>query len=241
MKKLSIISVILFNLAVVQQSTAQIVKGSIPFAASLNLIRSNYDNKSFMSSATHTVSYYSVSPSVGYFIVDNLAIGLGFSYNYSRSYSENINLDPSPYVTSSKSTEIRQSLQIAPCIHYYIHLSDKAYFSINGSAGYTLPISYHNKTENTSGGITTSIENNDVKFYSINGSVAPGVLFFLNDRFAIQGSIGSLYYSYNHSQDDKVSYDNYSNDSGAGLNLNLSSISLGAQYFFVRKQSKTDK
>lgn len=233
MKNLLIICTIFLHFAFGQNLTAQILKGSIPLSGSLSLRNNDYSAQDTLQSGIGRNSYYSISPSIGYFIADNFTIGLGISYSHDKSYSENKYIYSGDYINN---TTIQENLQFTPHLHYYIRLSDKSYFSVNGSFGYSIPLSYINKTEIYFGTNLTTTENKKVSSYSIQASVAPGILYFLNDKFALQGSFGSLYYNYYHSQNNNVSYSNYKGTATSGLNLNLSAFGLGIQYFLVKNK-----
>ena len=226
--------IILLSFLFFSKANAQILKGSIPLAGSVSFNNNSNSWKDTLQSLTTNNLTYSVAPTIGYFITNNLAVGLGISYSYSKSLWE----EHDGASNSIKKITISDNLQFAPYLSYYIHLSDKAYVSINGSVGYTMPLSYDNKTEYYSTTGTTVTENKKVNSYSINANLAPGVLYFINNKFALKGSIGSLYYNYYHSQNNNVSYSNYQNSTTSGLNFNLSGVSLGVQYFLVRKKSE---
>lgn len=169
---------------------AQILKGSIAASASLSFysqhrIDPRYTNVTYKSYTTN----YSINPTLGYFLADNLVLGLGTTYTYSKS---NEIQDYDTVATSDKINS--QYLQVASYLGYYIKLSDKAYFSLTGSVGYRFTLFYRRTS-------TLLEEDKEDKSYEIKANLTPGILYFINEKFALQATVGSLYYTYTREKD----------------------------------------
>ena len=221
-------------LIIVSHSNAQILKGSMLMVGSGSYAGNNYSIKDSSTTTLNKSANYSFSPGIGYFIKDNLAVGMEIGYGYNKTTYETNNL---PAVTpfTNKNTTITQSLQFAPYASCHFMLSPKAFIFIKARVAYGMPLSYDSKNEYYSGMDYSTDDNKKVKINTLNAQLVPGILFFLNNRFALQANFGSLYYNSMRIIDKSVSYDNYNNTTSSGLNLNLSSVYVGVQYFLVRK------
>jgi outer membrane immunogenic protein len=226
------IAILIFALFIFHNSHAQIVKGSVPIAGSISYNSNSYSTSDSLNTSDFKNSDFGISPEIGYFVANNFAIGASIKYYYDKSSIE----DASIYTdfSDTKTTTIH-SLQFSPFAARYFKVSEKFYFSLTATFGYGMPLSNVVKSVEHSPAATTITENKGLYYYSINADLAPGLLFFINEKFAIQASMGSLYYNYEHRQNNDVSYSNYSKDTGFGLNLSMASISLGVQYLLVKK------
>jgi hypothetical protein len=218
MKKLSFSILLLF---ICQHVNAQILKGSVPASISLSFFSQHkvdpmYTNLTYRSSTNN----YSINPKLGDFIADNVVLGLGAMYTYSNSKNTQES-DTTSYTNQTTS----HRLQFAPYLGYYIQLSDKFYFSITGSMGYQFTLAYHRTGTNLA-------DDKEDKSYELRAALMPGITYFIHKKFALQASVGSIYYAYTHGKDFTNSY---SDTNEGGLNFNLSTISLGVQYFLVKK------
>jgi outer membrane protein len=152
--------ILLTKLSVVaQKSTEGFVKGS------------NFISGQFAFSSTSTGEFKTtsidLSPSFGYFISNNLSIGLQVGVTNSQSSFSGTNLTKVNGFTGGVYAR------------YYTNPTSK--FSVFGSAGLNF-----GSTNN----ITDSLKTTN---YSI--GFAPGISYFLSDHFAIETTIGSLGFS----------------------------------------------
>ncbi len=170
--------------------------GSIGFdftSADANINTSNFSNNN----ANQT---YSFSPSVGYYLDRNIAIGLQFGYSYALKNTLYITNTSNINNTSTLTTTSKVE-SIAPLLRYTIPINDKFGFIINT----TLPYSYTENTFTYPNNVlmaTTStgniiIPNGDKNTSSSLGlSVNPGLQWFIKENLAILFSFGALSYNY---------------------------------------------
>ena len=167
---------------------------------------------------------------MGYFVADNLAIGLSFGY---QSFSNG----GDPYGTSSPGTNRAEldpntTIRVGPYVQYYKMLSDQ--FGILG----TLSGGYQNSKE-----LRYSSNNSNALVQERKGSgyyagLTPGVIFFPIPKFGLSASIGSLGYnrlSYDYPTNAGNKPDGYeSTTSEFGLGFGLNKLLFGGTYYFGR-------
>ncbi|HNP97052.1 MAG TPA: autotransporter domain-containing protein [Cyclobacteriaceae bacterium] len=170
MKKL-IISIFLTSLSITF-AFAQFNKGNILVGGTTGLSGSFTTSKTKNGSSTTTngkFSSFSIQPQAGYFVMDNLAVGLGLSFATS-SFKDDGSSD------KSSSTGIG----LTPFVRYYF---DK--FFAQGAFGFG-----SNKSKNTFNNTTTESTQN-----TTNWSISGGYVIFLNDAIALEPQIGYSYFS----------------------------------------------
>lgn len=166
MKKL----VIVLALALISSGAfAQFNKGRYLVGGSLGF--QAYSNKAKAASTTTTSSHstdFSLAPSAGYFIIDNLAVGA--SLNLGAGSDKGTGTNP------GKSTST--SIGLSPFVRYY--LSQGIFFQGQIGVG-------SEKTKDTPSGSSTSTT---TKYNTSNWSLAAGYAYFLNDYVAVEPLIG---------------------------------------------------
>ncbi|RTY89661.1 outer membrane beta-barrel protein [Flavobacterium sp. GT3R68] len=148
---------------------------------------------------------YTVSPKLGFFVSDNIAIGAKIGFTGTKTE------DASPLVEDIKTSE----LSLGAFGRYYTTpASDFSFFAELG-ANFT----------------NSKIEENgapDDKETGFNIAFAPGVSYFISNNFALEASIGVL--SYDTNKPDNGG--NPDSTDTVNFGLNLSDISLGLVYKF---------
>jgi hypothetical protein len=147
---------------------------------------------------------YSINPNYGYFIRENLAVGVGlnlYGAKFSNSYS---------FYDYGGDVFIKK--------YYKIDNNNSFFFSLNYAIGYS-----HLEKRNST---YDNINNKVYYIYSnqneLKTSIIPSFTFFPTKKLALSLNIGSLMYQY--TIDTKTSE----------INLNLNSIGFGLNYFFRR-------
>ena len=227
MKTIQFLFAVLFISA---SAVAQIQKGSnfLHGGISGQYNRNETTNNITNLSNENTYSYWYINIGYGHYVSNRFALGInaGFSmsesdYSYSNlggneSKSEGTLYSVSPFVRNSKS------------------ISDKLYCFIQLNVGYaTGPI----KSSNTYLGSTDFTEST---LTVIGGGFTGGLSYFLNDRFALQLAYGDLSYDISTIEIDKSStgQDITDTDDNLTLNLGLSSLNIGLQYFIHCSKEK---
>lgn len=186
-----------------QVAAAQFVKGDRFIAG--GFLVSAHKSSTGNGEENRFLSFF-VSPEVGFFLNERYAIGGGLSYSTSTRKYE--------LAQGSYQKVKNWGLGAYFFVKRYFPISEKFFFSLDGSVGYdrgrsTTGIPYAESTN---------------KSYSMRLDATPSLIFFPSHNWAIEGSIGSL--SLVHSRG--VSDESKSTTFG----LNYGGISLGFAYFF---------
>lgn len=208
---LSLFFLVFFSLCLNAQTDSEkflIQEGSWIMGGYVNASGNRLENPS---SETRSFAF-SIRPEAGYFISDNLALGMLAGYGY--AYDKNNG-------TSTSSKYETNGFVVAPYIKTYLPVSRSFAINFTGSMEYGRRwINY--ETENCIN-CSNTIENR----YSV--AVQPGLSYQLSDRFLLDARLGILQYSHRDvNQDDRPdsSSDNFI------FTMNLSSIYFGLSYLF---------
>lgn len=123
---------------------------------------------------------FNVTPSAGYFVVDNLAIGILAGYGQSTTTSSY------DAYSSGNNSQKNKAFNIGGFAKYYRMFSDQ--FGLAGSLG----ASYFHSA---SGYTNSYSSNSEVTFTGGEATLTPSIVFFPVRTFAIGASIGSLRYA----------------------------------------------
>lgn len=176
--------ILVFSLLMMVTFThAQTSSGNLMFGGGID-----FSSTSRQSDNNNTSSYVSFSPSAGYFISDNFAVGLSFTVASEKSG-----------VGPSRTTE--NTFGMGPFARYYFFTSNEQ-FAIFGQAG----VSFATEKDTNTGGFVT-------KSSSTSFSVFPGAAYFFNEHWAVELSItGFRLTSYDPNKDtdnDKSTHVNF--------------------------------
>jgi len=184
---------------------AQTVKGTKVVGGGLELqIETDHD---YAESETKTTNF-SLIPSVGYFVADNLAVGINLGYSTSKTEYTILN-----NTNTSKSS----GFGVGPFARYYKHTSNED-FAIYGQVSALFGF-----------GKNTDTNDNETKSSSMDIALSPGLVYFFNEHWAVElGFRGIGYYK----QDpDKDTDDDENSTFQIGLN-SLMPTTLGFRYHF---------
>jgi hypothetical protein len=155
---------------------------------------------------------YDFSPEVGYFLSENLAIGVGLGIGNSKTTTP---ITDSEYSTTNWS--------IRPFARYYAMKVGS--FSVFGEGALALGGS---SSQTTSGSTTTD----GLSTTTFGISLQPGFAYDLSDKVSLLAKIGGIYYNTNGTSITNGTGANAvkteTSNPSFGLGLNLSSISFGA-------------
>lgn len=202
-------------LSVTTTGFSQFTKGDKLLVGDFSIQTEKRSNTSTMGSEYET-RIYSINPTIGFFVNENVAVGFGLGY--SNSFSKDVM--PGYY----KSEGNNNSFYAGFMVRRYVLLSEKFFFLIEGKLNYvrgensTSYISYNN-------GFNIKGESKTDDFSAV---VAPRFVFFPTPKWGIEAGIGSLSYS-------STSTSN-SNASTSRFNLNYGVFSLGFAYY-IRQQN----
>lgn len=145
---------------------------------------------------------YSILPQVGYFVQDNLALGLGIGYHGS-------------YQKMGTDDSSQGEFAIAPFVRHYQGDGDLKFFT-----QLSVPMGWGTVHEN--GDKTHTSER-------YGAAISPGVAYFPSSRVGIELSVRGLYYEYSSLEAEngsKVGVNHF------GLNSNSFSPSIGVSFYF---------
>ena len=177
---------------------------------------------------------YSINPRIGYFVSNNIVVGLGIAYSTSPQTNNSYYYYPNnitPYTDREEKVYSNYLLTFSPFVRYYNYLTDKIALFFEGNAGYNFG---KNKINNYSF-LNDSSSNRSFSQssrYGFSANILPGIIYFISKKFALEAALGSFNYTYNHTKDDYKKNNNFSTSSAFGLKFNLSTIAFGAYYYY---------
>ncbi len=205
----------LLGLAQAGHAQTAIKAGTIQLGGNVGYSHTSQDRPSFnnngsaSSKSTYTQNQFSIAPSIGFFVADNLAIGINGSYQVN-------NQADTQYGGSVNKTN---QLQIGAFAQYYQMVTDQFGFTGTLGAGYQRARSPYVSDDKANG------------FYA---GLTPGLVFFPITKLAIGASIGGLNYSYLTTKGASYgSLDDYKS-STFGANFGLSQLLFSGTYYFGR-------
>ena len=220
-------------------SNAQINKGSFFVGGSLSGYLNTSDNyftlpgSEIKSGSSQNIS---INPTVGYFIKQNFAIGLGLGYSYTYIKQSRIQPDGTTIDDYNKVN----TLSITPYARYYFNLGGKiALFTQLGVIYSPFTAGHHHEVINYNGNPTPSIIDTKDQNISLNVLLSLGFSYFISDKCAIETTIGSIGYTASKYTNITTSAFtdgdmNIQHNSSFNLNFSISSITFGVKYF-IRK------
>jgi hypothetical protein len=154
----------------------------------------------------------------GYFLADNIAVGLGVGYDNTKSTFKTDN---------TESTETDNMMSVAPFARYYIPYTEQFAFFGQLTAGF----GFGKTKDETKTGSTTTTTEADNSMIMI--GVSPGFSYMMTDRVGLEMRYGFLGWS-SYTSKVEGTGDDYSKltVSTFGLNLDLNSLVFGISVLF---------
>jgi hypothetical protein len=161
--------------------------------------------------ATTTNNQFAVSPSVGFFVADNLAIGLSGGYQaYYSKYSD---------AQGSSSETRNKQFQLGAFVQYYKMVTEQFGFTGTLAGGYQ----------------HTNFGNSSTPTKGAYANLTPGIVFFPIPKLAIGASIGGLNYTYtSYKAPDFFNSSETYQSSSFGANFGLSQLLFSGTFYFGR-------
>src|SRR6056297_1541818 len=150
---------------------------------------------------------FSLAPSFGYAIKNNVVIGAAVQYTHQKGESATTGFNP-----NSSSTSTNQFVGISPYIRGYKGIGKQLSLYLQGEASYARSWS----TSQQNGGTETNDRNGNNLFIGIR----PGITYFLHKNLAIESTFGSLGYRYGEGK----SVQSYSKGNNFSLELSPSNL-----------------
>lgn len=198
------ILILVFALALIGPGLfAQTTQGSLTFGGGFEYSSSKSDN--VYGNVDYLTSTFQFSPNAGYFVVDNLEVGLRFGISSGKT--EYTGFDPTK--TSSFSA--------GPYVRYYKFTSNDR-FAFTGAVNVSF-----------GSGKTTST-NTETKSGNLGIFIAPGFTYFLTERWGLDFQLQGIGFS---SYDSNKDVDN-NNQNTFTFGINSFSPSLGFRYYIAK-------
>ncbi len=196
----------------------QTEQGNVRIAGSFSISGNEYNSINNNSVNTSKNRSLSISPSVGFFIRENLEVGAGIGYGLFGQRSK--------YGTSSNK-ERGHSYNFSTYLRKYIPIIDKLYFHGTGTVSLGFGESlYEYRTD------SSATSKSETKFNFLSISLSPGITYFVTDRFALSTSFGSIGYGRSVNKPKEASH---TLSNSFGIDLGLETISFGLNYFINRQ------
>lgn len=207
MKKLLLSLIAVSALAFTTQ--AQTEKGKFMIGGNVQF------NSSKVDGADKSDINFTVVPSVGYFVMDNLAVGTGVGYTFDRTTVNGFD-------GAANSFRKDQAFVVSPFARYYKGISES--FKFFGQL--SVPMSFGNTKVSADNGdnYTKVAENNTVGV-----SLSPGFAFFPSKKFGIEFSVNGISYNdntFNNGNGDKVS-----GNKNFNIGANFFAPKIGVQFY----------
>lgn len=227
MKNIILLLALLSGEATVAQAQSTIKAGTVSLGGSIGYSQQHSEN---FGTTTRIIDgkAFSVAPSVGYFVADNLAIGLIANYYISKSTDF---YDYPSFTSTARNTQVGGGA----FVQYYQMLTRQ--FGLTGTlranyGHYNSKSSYQSTTNGDGSGRSTG--------NSFSADVIPSIVFFPIPKLELGASFGSV--GYNHSSgnsenflaNNSPSYD-HSKSSGFGANFGINFFAFNGTYYFGRQ------
>jgi hypothetical protein len=152
---------------------------------------------------------FGITPALGYFISDNLSLGLGIGYTMFKETEKGDGV-----FTPDETTFSQSMIDLSPFVRYYMMPTEKMGFFCQG----TIEFGFGNaKNEETTGSTTVTDE---YKASSFGVGITPGIVIFVSEKVALESTFGGLVFGSSKIKwtDDDVDYENSSSNFSLDVN-----------------------
>lgn len=207
-------------------ASAQISKGTVYLSGQASYYKTGNDN------TVAQYEHYKVLPTAGFFVAQNLAVGLGIGYTKHKTFQQEFLFDQ--IIAWNHLRNVEESAFVAsPFVRKYWALSDKLYFF--GQLEVPLEFgkrefyeSYSPMGSPISGTyIIGNIAASSANYTSVGVNIKPGLDYFITKNWTVEATIGEFgFNSY------KLDLEGAQNMNRVDAGLKLSSVTLGVKYVF---------
>jgi len=223
-------AILIFILVAMSPSSfAQIQKGAGYFGGVLSGNYTNGENPAGSYSYSNSSNSWNFNISYGHYLTDRFAIGIGAGMYLSDYQNESVGIN-----FSSTNKQSSMLYYVAPFIRTSKKISDNFYcfanFSLQAGTG---PVKETYSSSNNETELTNATQS------TLGAGLTGGLNYFLNRHFALYLSYGNI--TYNNTtieNDDESDGTDKATSDALNVNLGLSSITIGLQYFI---NNNTDK
>lgn len=218
----------------------QIKKGNMQFGGTLGYSKSSQDQNSTIQDASSGYTNWSILPAFGYFVTETSSFGLGLGFDrfdqFSKSrYPNSILIGQPTTLYNNENSNTRSQFILKPYyrFHKIISQSFVLFAEFNAFYGFGSREQINNSTitEVAANGLIT-IQNSFNTKVNENQStwgigLNPGIIFFPNEKWGIDFSVGLLGYS-------EVIGEQSNSTSNLTLQPSFNNLSLGLKYYIVK-------
>ncbi len=219
---------------------AQTSKGTIAVTGTLGFFQTrDFADSAQGGKALTTSTYdYTIAPAVGYFVKDNLALGVSGSF-YVRMSENNNQTQGNFHVSTVESIE--KSYRVHARQYRYLTAKLAAHATL--SAGWSSFSDERDFTYSHTPGINAT-QQSDTKRTAFTAALSPGLTFFASDKLGLNANFGALAFERSKAAATSVSTENNIqtyrdvwSDTYNTTRLNFSSmhVNIGMTYFIGRK------
>ena len=173
---------------------------------------------------------FKLSPYVGYFIKDNVAVGIRFQYSRTYLDYDNFNLDLGDdlNITLTDTYYLKHTYEIGGFLRTFMPVGNSKIFGFFNDTRLT----YAHSTGKDSTGSGTEYDGTFATNNSIEIGIAPGLTAFITDWAAIEVSLNMMGFKFKW-EDQKTNQveDGSSNSFSGNFKINLFSINIGMTFY----------
>jgi len=219
---------------------SQIKKGNMQFGGSLGYSRYSQDQSTANQDLSNGYTNWSILPSFGYFITETSSFGLGLGFDHLDQFSKSRNpnsilIGQSTTLYNNENSNTRSQFIIKPYyrFHKIISQSFVLFAELNAFYGFGSREQINNSTitEVATNGLITIQSSFNTKVNENQSTwgigLNPGIIFFPNEKWGIDFSIGLLGYS-------EVIGEQSNSTSNLTLQPSFNNLSLGLKYYIVK-------
>lgn len=210
---------------------AQLSQGTILLGGEIRFDSRNsedFDNTGALYDENKTTNFL-VNVRGGYFVADDLAIGLLVGYDSRKNVMENPGTPPVLYRNTNQSSLFNIGL-----FARYYRMMGESRFALFGqlNATYGMGETSSEDMNVNAGGVTVSSKSRG-EHNVMDVSAAPGITFFFSDRIALEATFGRIGYTVENRDNFNSAGDQVSNQKTSGFNLSLnpSNVTFGITFF----------
>jgi hypothetical protein len=218
---------ILILIAVISMLTSysQTEKGKYFIGGSINYSGDkDSEGDSVTNNWTNKNTTFNFTPSIGYFVTDNIAVGINLNLGNSV-YNYQILSNMNYYSTTKTNTlNLGGGIFVRP----YFKISNNFMFFINAGISY---IDQPGKiTFSTTQPGVSPTPDQKILGYEFTANIYPGLVYFVTPKIGLSVSVGNLFYDYSYRKNKESGI--IDKNTFSGINLNSSTLSVGLTYHF---------
>ena len=158
--------------------------GTVSLGGSVGYFRHTQSQQLSVGQTGESVSSrFQIAPAVGYFVADNLAVGLSLGYTATKNTYTN------PYSNDITDLAPSISLRSGAYVQYYKMLTDQ--FGLVGALGAGYQYNSTTNTFRTAGNMSSG----ETKQEGCHANLTPGIVYFPIPKLGVSATVGSLSYS----------------------------------------------